>query len=102
MIKKLLLLFTIFIVGGCCIAETTNAYDQYGSKTGSFKTNGSTINRMTKAEAKQVHIKKLQAGIIHTINMVQKQEVIERHLQVTILMINTEQKQEVLKQIQTA
>ena len=51
--------------------------------------------------AKPVHIEKLQAAIIHTINMAQKQEVIEKHLPDTTLMINMELKQEVLKQIQT-
>ena len=50
--------------------------------------------------AKPVHIEKLQAAIIHTINMAQKQEVIEKHLPDTTLMINMELKQEVLKQIQ--
>ena len=38
--------------------------------------------------------------IILMINMVQKQEVIEKHLPDTTLMINMELKQEVLKQIQ--
>ena len=49
---------------------------------------------------KPVHIDKLQVDIIPTINMVQKPEAIERHLPDTILMTNTELKQEVLKQIQ--
>ena len=51
--------------------------------------------------AKQVRIEKLQAAIIPTINMAQKQEATEKHLPDTILMINMELKQEVLKQIQT-
>ena len=29
---------------GCCFAATTNSYDKYGSKTGSYKTNGSTVS----------------------------------------------------------
>lgn len=51
--------------------------------------------------AKQVHIEKPQMDIIHTTNMAQKPEAIEKHLPDTILMTNTELKQEVLKQIQT-
>lgn len=34
--KILLFLFAFFIFAGCCFATTTNSYDQYGSKTGSF------------------------------------------------------------------
>ena len=56
---------------------------------------------MTNMAAKPVHIEKLQAAIIHTINMAQRPEATEKHLPDTILMINMELKQEVLKQIQT-
>ena len=50
--------------------------------------------------AKQVHIEKPQMDIIPTTNMAQRQEATEKHLPDTILMTNTELKQEVLKQIQ--
>lgn len=46
--KILLFLFAFFIFAGCCFAATTNSYDKYGSKTGSFRTNGSTINQYDK------------------------------------------------------
>ena len=55
---------------------------------------------MTNMAVKPVHIDKLQADTIHTINMAQKQEFIEKHLPVITLMINTEAKQEVLRQTQ--
>lgn len=43
--KKLLsLLVSLFLLMGCCFAATTNSYDKYGSKTGSYKTNGSTVS----------------------------------------------------------
>ena len=51
--------------------------------------------------AKQVRIEKPQMDIIPTTNMAQRQEATEKHLPDTILMINMELKQEVLKQIQT-
>ena len=56
---------------------------------------------MTNMAVKPVHIDKLQADTIHTINMAQRPEATEKHLPDTTLMINMELKQEVLKQIQT-
>ena len=50
--KILLFLFAFFIFAGCCFAATTNSYDKYGSKTGSFRTNGSTINQYDKYGSK--------------------------------------------------
>ena len=46
--KIFILIFVFFIFAGCCFATTRNSYDQYGSKTGSFRTNGSTINQYDK------------------------------------------------------
>jgi hypothetical protein len=41
--KILLFLFAFFIFAGCCFATTTNSYDKYGTKTGSFKTNSNGV-----------------------------------------------------------
>lgn len=51
--KKLLSLFvSLLLLAGYCFAATTNSYDKYGSKTGSYRTNGSTVTQYDKYSSK--------------------------------------------------
>ena len=101
--KKLLcILISLLFFASCCFAATTNSYDKYGSKTGSYKTNGNTVllNAINMA-LKLPHTNEFQQVIIPMINMEAKPEVTRKLLANTRLTINMVLKQEALKRIQT-
>ena len=45
-------LILLFLFSDSCSAVTTNSYDEYNSKTGSFRTNGNTITQYDKYGSK--------------------------------------------------
>lgn len=68
--KKLLsLLVSLFLLTGYCFAATTNSYDKYGSKIGSYRTNGSNLLSMINMDPKQALTDKPQVDITLMIEM---------------------------------
>ena len=61
--KKLLsLLVSLFLLTGYCFAATTNSYDKYGSKIGSYRTNGSNVTQYYKYGSKTGSYRQTSSG----------------------------------------
>ena len=50
--KFILTVFTIFLTASFSLCATTNSYDKYGNKTGSYKNNNGTITQYDKYGSK--------------------------------------------------